>query len=135
MKYKHWTCSRDKVSTQCFLASVSLLLHQKTLTKSHLYFPCSWSFVVILMPAFFWFPIYIFSAIVYFDTGQNVAHDLYDEQLRPEIQVTEFLAIRRKDLQTVPQILPDLSCQQISSHHRGLVPYFHSCSRQQSKLV
>lgn len=77
--WHHGLCSRggNKVSTQCFLSSVSLLLHQETLAKSHLYFPCSWSFVI---PAFFWFHIYIFSAIVYFDTGQNkiIAHDLHE---------------------------------------------------------
>lgn len=79
--WHHGLCSRggNKVSTQCFLYSVSLLLHQKTLAKSHLYFPCSWNFVIILIPTFSGFLyICISSAIVYFDTGQNISHDLYD---------------------------------------------------------
>lgn len=70
--WHHGLCSRggNKVSTQCFLYSVSLLLHQKTLAKSHLYFPCSWSFVIILIPTFSGFLyICISSAIVYFDPG------------------------------------------------------------------
>lgn len=71
------------------------------------------------------------SAIVYFDNGQNISHDLYDliESWDP---IPGYL---KKALQTVPYILHDLSCQQISSHPRGLIPYSHSCSGQQNKLV
>lgn len=58
-----WVCSRvgNKVSTQYFLSAVSLLLHQKALAKRCMYFTCSWGFVIILIPGFFWPPIYVFS--------------------------------------------------------------------------